>query len=140
LEPEEVVNDGNDRFVIVVAVADLNGISDIKSVVADLSELEGPYAKELGDSGRAGDSLAEDGIYSLRVDVPSAVSAGEKSIRVYVTDNSGESVSGMSMLTIRSAGGDKGVGESGALPGFDSAVALVSLVLIIILTRAKNHI
>ncbi|UCH88319.1 MAG: hypothetical protein JSV49_08625 [Thermoplasmata archaeon] len=136
--PSSVANDGTGEILIIVETSDQNGIYDVKSVVADLSSIDGPASKNLNDRGRHGDGVADDGKYSLSIQIPSTVEAGVKIIGITVIDNLGETVSGTATVEVTASEKPKADDESGALPGFEAIGVILALGIIIVIQYFKR--
>ena len=82
ITPQAVKADGLTKFVISAQVKDANGYDDIKSVVADLGDINRSFRKVFKKTGN--------GNYMLAETVPSEILTGTKIFPVYVTDGAGE--------------------------------------------------
>jgi hypothetical protein len=143
VDPNTVPNDGTGQFLILVQVDDQNSMNDIKSVVADLSQLKGLPGEALSDLGRKGDLIAGDGTYSLQVDVPSKIDKGIKTIYITVYDFADVTASTSISVEISAGakkGGDEESFEGIPLPGFDSILVVISLSLVFVIFRYNKHI
>jgi hypothetical protein len=71
-------------------------------VTANLSQLGRSIAQNLNDSGQYGDAVANDGIWSYRENIASALTNGTKNLSVTVRDAQGRSATGTFTVTVGS--------------------------------------
>ena len=90
--PSAIMSNGKDTSLLSVRVRDKSG-KGIKKVVVDLTDIGGAAETQMFDDGTHGDATVGDGVYSLNVTAPSAVSSGDKNPRVTATDADGNSTS-----------------------------------------------
>jgi len=72
-------------------------------VTANLSQLGRSIAQNLNDSGQYGDAVANDGIWSYRENIASALSNGSKSLSVTIQDGQGRSATHDFQVTVGAA-------------------------------------
>ncbi len=87
--PARINADGISVFDLIVKIEDPNGLSDIKDVRADISSLGRLSNMKLVDNGLWGDSLANDGIFTLQSSISSKTHPGEKEILIAVANKKG---------------------------------------------------
>ncbi len=90
LDMEEVPNDGETEVVLIAEVEDPDGLEDIVSVTADMSDLGMDEDVAMGDDGEDGDDEAGDGVYTLVFTVGAEVEPGRMKLVVTVTDTEGQ--------------------------------------------------
>lgn len=84
---------------LIARVEDREGLENILTVKADLSDLDGPPDAELYDDGTHGDAQAKDGEFALSFST-SPESWGEKTITITANDRYGWQGSGQTTLTV----------------------------------------
>ncbi len=91
--------DENPIVALTAGVSDRQGLEDILSLKADISDLGGPPDAEMRDDGTYGDEKKGDGIYTLRF-MATSEAYGEKVITVTATDKSGWTGTGQASITV----------------------------------------
>jgi len=84
---------------LIARVEDREGLGNILTVKADLSDLDGPPDAEMYDNGTHGDAQAKDGEFALSFST-SPESWGEKTITITANDRYGWQGSGQTTLTV----------------------------------------
>ena len=83
---ESFASGSQNNLSIEAEVSDNNGLSDISSVIADLSEFGGDKNTGLYDNGLNGDLLLGDGVYTLKY-LLTNIHAGVKNIKITAADS-----------------------------------------------------
>ena len=90
--PTKVKADGKTKFSIKTLVKDANGYDDIKSVVADLGDINRSFRKKF--------KKVSEGNYILSETVPTEILTGKKIFPVYITDGAGEYIRKDAVLNV----------------------------------------
>ncbi|HTY13151.1 MAG TPA: S-layer homology domain-containing protein [Candidatus Omnitrophota bacterium] len=91
--------DENPGISLNAMIVDRQGLDDILSVKADISDLGGPPDAEMRDDGTYGDEKKGDGIYTLRFVATTEV-YGEKTVTITATDKAGSTGTGQVGVTV----------------------------------------
>jgi predicted transcriptional regulator len=85
--PRAIINDSRDEAIITCEVE--MDLHEIEEVYANLELLGGQKNQTMYDDGLNGDYEANDNIYSTKFTVPPSILAGEKIIKISVSDKNG---------------------------------------------------
>lgn len=94
---------GEASLLTVRVTAGTGPMSTGLTVSSDLSSLGLAAAQAFNDAGQNGDALAGDGTFSFRATVPSAASAGTRTLSARITDTQGRSSTAGYSLTVNAA-------------------------------------
>lgn len=98
-----LVNNSSSAISITATGTDPSGISDIASMTINLSQLGGSSAAVMYDDGAHSDTASSDGIYGI-TGITTAVSAGNYSLPITITDSGGNTGTTNVNVTVQSAG------------------------------------
>jgi hypothetical protein len=99
-----VRNDASNSTTLTVTASDPSGVSDIASVVADLTPVGGAKKTALYDDGKHGDMAAGDGIWGLTGIRTTTASTGIHRIMLTVTDSGGNTGTTAAQLAVQPPG------------------------------------
>jgi hypothetical protein len=150
--PDEITPGTDDTSTLFVEVIwddvlsesrkNLHG-SDVRSVTADLSALEGSDRAALNDRGKNGDVEAGDGIYSLEITVGTNTDPKLYRIPVTVELADGRTLEDdAGLMVLEGAKRDRRVSPADRifnLPGFDAGIVVVALISVMLVVGKRNR-